>query len=307
MAKPITPLLSFEAQGTLDHSLTFSKSGTQTVAKSIPSHPDARSYNQVLQRWSFKDANHWYNSLTPAQRETYSVGADRSKRTVQQNCLKYYLVHLPDLALHYRMDSGEGAVCQDHSKNANNGTPYGTTLVDGLFQKARLFDALDDYVDCGSGASLNITTAITLELWIKSTLTWDHAYGVSRIFYKYPAYLISLQKSGIVTFSISDGGVEYSVALPEGHYLLPNLWAHLAATYDGSNLRIYKDSQLAATTPHIGDIDPAPSVPLFLGTDPAGRYAPLTAEEVHIYNRATSAAQVAEHHRRRFNPPASYS
>ena len=307
MARPLTPLLSFEAQGTLDNSLTFSKSGTQTVAKSIPSHPDARSYNQVLQRWSFRDANHWYNSLTPAQRQTYSTGPDRSKRTVQQNCLRYYLTHLPDLALRYRMDSGEGAVCLDRSKNANNGTPYGTTLVDSLFQKARLLDALDDYVDCGSGSSLNITTAITLELWIKSTLAWEHAYGVSRIFYKYPAYLMNLSKSGEVAFNILDGESTYSVSLPVAYYLIANIWTHLAATYDGSNLKLYKNGELAATTPHTGDINPAPTVPLYLGTDPSGRYAPGIFEEVHVYNRAASAQQVAEHTSRRLKLPFSYS
>jgi len=30
-----------------------------------------------------------------------------------------------------------------------------------------LFDGVDDYVDAGSGASLNITNMITIEAWIK--------------------------------------------------------------------------------------------------------------------------------------------
>jgi len=37
----------------------------------------------------------------------------------------------------------------DSTGNGNNGTNYGTTVVDGLNGKARSFDGIDDYINCG--------------------------------------------------------------------------------------------------------------------------------------------------------------
>ncbi len=60
-----------------------------------------------------------------------------------------------------------GDIALDSSGYGNHGTIHGATYEDGIFGSALRFDGVDDYVDCGNDASLDITDAITIEMWIK--------------------------------------------------------------------------------------------------------------------------------------------
>ncbi len=50
---------------------------------------------------------------------------------------------------------------------ANNGTPTGTTVVDGISGKARSFNGTTDYIDLGNPNSLQTTGNQTIEMWLK--------------------------------------------------------------------------------------------------------------------------------------------
>jgi len=67
---------------------------------------------------------------------------------------------------HWRFNEGTGSTAKDSSPFGNNGTIHGASWVRGKFGYALKFDGTDDYVDCGSDDSLNITDAITIEAWI---------------------------------------------------------------------------------------------------------------------------------------------
>lgn len=65
-------------------------------------------------------------------------------------------------------DEGNGEVTKDSSGNGNDGKLMkGPKWVGGKFGSALEFDGTDDYVDAGSGASLDITGDITVVAWIK--------------------------------------------------------------------------------------------------------------------------------------------
>jgi len=70
----------------------------------------------------------------------------------------------------WTFNDGTGA---DSSGSGNDCTLHGgVTSVDGIPQlgKAMQFDGVSgSYIDCGNGASLNITSAITISAWVKST------------------------------------------------------------------------------------------------------------------------------------------
>ena len=51
-----------------------------------------------------------------------------------------------DLKLYLPFDEASGVTAHDLSGNGNTGTATGTTIVDGVFGKARNFDGIDDYV-----------------------------------------------------------------------------------------------------------------------------------------------------------------
>ena len=60
----------------------------------------------------------------------------------------------------------------DSSGKSNNGTVNGTALwVPGKTNQALQFNGTSTYVDCGSGASLNLTDAVTISAWIKMDFT----------------------------------------------------------------------------------------------------------------------------------------
>jgi len=74
------------------------------------------------------------------------------------------------LALNFNNNSEIGETSSkavDISRYGNNGTINGAVWTSsGRFGSALQFDGVDDYVDCGNGASLNITTAVTVEAWV---------------------------------------------------------------------------------------------------------------------------------------------
>jgi len=74
-----------------------------------------------------------------------------------------------DMVGRWNFEKIEGGKVIDTSGYGNDGVVHGATLVPGLEQlgNALSFDGVDDYVDCGNDASLNVTNAITIEAWIR--------------------------------------------------------------------------------------------------------------------------------------------
>src|SRR5204863_3719140 len=75
--------------------------------------------------------------------------------------------------------------------------------------------------------------------------------------------------------------------------LLPlNAWSHLAATYDGSAVRLYLNGAQVASTPASGAAQTSSS-PFRIGGDSVwGEYFKGLIDEVRVYNRALTAAQI---------------
>ena len=66
-------------------------------------------------------------------------------------------------------DEGKGDTCEDTSSNSNDGTLVnGPKWVSGKFGEALAFDGKDDYIDCGTDASLETPDAVTVTAWIKA-------------------------------------------------------------------------------------------------------------------------------------------
>ena len=79
----------------------------------------------------------------------------------------YAAVTIDDAAGIWLFDENSGDVAKDSSGNDNDGTINGATIVDGEFGTALEFDGVDDNVDCGNDASLDLTDAITVMAWAK--------------------------------------------------------------------------------------------------------------------------------------------
>ena len=77
-----------------------------------------------------------------------------------------------------------------------------------------------------------------------------------------------------------------------GSGLPVSTWSHLAITYDGSTVRLYLNGAMVDSVAHTGLITSSTNA-LTLGSDPFyGQYFNGLIDEVRIYNKALTAAQI---------------
>ena len=71
-----------------------------------------------------------------------------------------------------------------------------------------------------------------------------------------------------------------------------NAWTHVALTYDGATLRLYVNGTQVATPATTGAIQATDS-PLWIGgNNPYGEYFQGLIDEVRVYNRALTQADI---------------
>jgi len=112
------------------------------------------------------------------------------------------------------------------------------------------------YAFAPTNASLELTSTLSLEVWVKPTLQ----NGFHGILSKYSvqnetAYNIYLMPSGQLSFYLSETGVfSTSNRLLTTESIPLNQWTHVVATYDGVFKRIYVDGELDVTQARTGPI-----------------------------------------------------
>jgi prepilin-type N-terminal cleavage/methylation domain-containing protein len=161
----------------------------------------------------------------------------------------------------WNFDEGTGTTLIDISGYGNNGTlnkgANGTGLVwvdSDIEGSAIQFDGVDDWIDCGNDPSLrNMGSAVTVEAWAKYNGYGDDGQSYSVIIVKGSPWTFLLENpSNKIRFRITVGGVDSNAQDPTAHEL--NRWYHFVGTYDGSNVRIYKDGIQVGITPRTGAI-----------------------------------------------------
>lgn len=206
------------------------------------------------------------------------------------------------LKMHLRAESGTGTTAVDSTGLGHSGTlTNGVAWIAGkVGAYAFDFDGTDDYVTIPTHADL-YPAAITVALWVKAD-TWT-GNGNTALIAKndnnapsYPSYDIRRKAfaSGEVQVSIGVGGTAYLAEVPS---LTTGVWTHIAFTYDGETLTLYKNGVAGTpnTTPS-GNLASSAAA-LWLGgnaTFAAGRYFDGKEDDIRIYNRALSGPEIVE-------------
>jgi hypothetical protein len=161
----------------------------------------------------------------------------------------------------------------------------------GKFGSALSFNGVSSRVQVPDSASLDLTSGVTLEAWVYPAANQS---GWRTIVQKeVDSYLLhassgagSLKPAGGVTVGSQVPTIFAPNALPVA------AWSHLAVTYDGSNLRLYVNGNLARSTGQTGPVVPSSS-PLWMGgNSPYGEYFNGRIDEVRVYKTALSASQI---------------
>jgi len=81
MAKPLAPLFSFIAKGTIAKLITFDRYAKTNIARIIPTHKDANTVAQQLQRTKFQEAAEEWYLMTPAEKAAYETEGTKHHMT----------------------------------------------------------------------------------------------------------------------------------------------------------------------------------------------------------------------------------
>jgi PKD repeat protein len=194
----------------------------------------------------------------------------------------------PGLVAAYTFDENSGSTVGDSSGNSNAGTITSATWTNaGRYGGALVFNGSNSLVTINDSASLDLTTAMTLEAWVYPAAVggWrDVIYkGTDDIY-----YLEGSSDTGAPAF-----GGKYAFSPLRGTSTLGlNTWTHLAGTYDGTTMTLYVNGVAVASQPQTGPISTSTG-PLTIGGDALyGQYFAGRIDEVRIYNRALSAAEI---------------
>ena len=198
----------------------------------------------------------------------------------------------PGLVGAWSFNAGTGTTATDSSGFGNTGTLNGATWTQsGQLGSALLFDGVNDRVDIPDSASLGLTTGMTLEAWVRPTTTtgWRSVLVKERPGGRVYS-LYSSDNAGRPSTYLrlkSDVGLVGPAALPA------NTWSHLATTYDGTTHRLYVNGSQVASVSRSGKIGTSPR-PLRIGGNAVfGEWFNGTIDEVRVYNRALTAAEIS--------------
>jgi uncharacterized repeat protein (TIGR01451 family) len=189
------------------------------------------------------------------------------------------------------------------SEGANHGALQGGAgYALGLVGRAFATNGSDGFVSVPDSESLRFepTAPMSIEGWFyrTSTASAQHILGKrSSCFGETFDYQLVLDGNGIC-FAANDG-LAYLACTAGGLGDLPlNTWTHVAATSDGSWLRVYVDGALRGEA--AGRLGPPDSAALTLGTSGTchqyGQGFGGRLDEVAVYARALSASEIAAIH-----------
>jgi hypothetical protein len=221
--------------------------------------------------------------------------SERSGRGIQAERLEDRLLFAAGLVAAYAFDEGAGTTAVDASGSGNTGTVSGAIYVAGGKNGGALsFDGINDRVDIADAASLDLTTGMTLEAWVnpsaatgyRTVLMKDVPGELSYSLYSSGSGSTDGKPNAWVRINTTSSGTSGTTALPL------NTWNFLAATYDGGNLTLYVNGAQVATKAVTGTLRTSDN-PLHVGGNPIwGEYFAGLIDDVRVYNRALSVAEM---------------
>jgi hypothetical protein len=208
----------------------------------------------------------------------------------------------PLLVAAYNFNEGTGSLLTDVSGQNNHGTLTNGPVwaAAGKYGGALTFDGKNDLVSIGDHSSLDLTSQLTVEAWVKS----DRSRGRGPVVFKaaissdrdrrhnkpdisYALFTNQLlDRPGLII------GADSRLYVAKSHtHVSAGSWTHLSGTYDGTMARLYLNGVQVASRKVRGI--PEASGPLSIGGSSIwGEYFKGQIDDVRIYRGVRTAAQI---------------
>ena len=190
---------------------------------------------------------------------------------------------------HLDETGGTGAYLKDVSGSGNNGTPTGTTLVEGIAGKARSFNGSSDYFTIADSDSLDLTTTGTVEAWIKPSVISTNTTIIGR---NVNGYFLGLYATGKLTW-----GKNAVDEIQSGTTLVAGNWYYVVGVHSGGVNYLYVNGALDNSASRADFA--ALADPVYVGKHPntTGWYFNGIMDEIKISNIARTAEEITENYR----------
>jgi hypothetical protein len=196
------------------------------------------------------------------------------------------------LVASYGFEEGTGSSTIDNSGRGHVGTISGAAWTTaGRSGKGLSFDGVNDLVTVADAADLDLTLGATLEAWILPTMVDGWRTVALKEAVGELAYALYASDEGSRPAMLARiDGTTSAAASPDP--ALPNVWRHLAGTYDGATLRLYVNGIQVGARALIGVIN-ATASPLMIGGNSVwNEFFAGTIDDLRVYNRALSPNEI---------------
>ncbi len=198
---------------------------------------------------------------------------------------------LVGLVAAYGFEEISGTTVADASGNGNHGTiREAVSIPNGHSGKALKFDGVNDWITVNDSPSLDLSTGMTLEAWVYLQSPIGDRTVILKENSEHELYSLYAMEHNPVPISFINAG---SYSFVSGPSQLPvNQWSHLVATYDGQYQRLYINGLQVGMQTQNGLIQQSAGVLRIGGNNMWGEYFQGYIDEVRIYNRALTPAEV---------------
>jgi hypothetical protein len=205
-----------------------------------------------------------------------------------------------DLIAGYGFEEPSGSAVLDASGLGNDGVLENGAArsLSGRYGQALETNGVAGNVDLGALDVDPAATGITLMAWINAD---DFGTRDARILSKSTSgssqdhvWMLSTITGPRLRFRLQAGG-STSTLIGSGGTLTSGTWIHAAATYDGTNMRLYQDGVEVGSVAKSGLIGIAPGVDAWIGANPGASSQVFDGriDELKIFRRALTPAEIA--------------
>jgi len=221
---------------------------------------------------------------------SFSSDINANGRTILQRAIEWCLLPVSLWA----MDSVSGSTAID-SVGANNGTLSFASWTTGCIDGAVQCSGVNSYVQVPNASSLQLSRALSVSAWMRCDVAWSWPTGsiTSPIVRKGVAepcnYAVQVADGRLAMYlDASDtAGIRGNTVLNVGQ------WNHLAATWDGSTVRLYVNGVLDNTPTNRAAPIAVDTRVLNIGGRAGGERFNGQLDDVRLYNRALTAGEIA--------------